>query len=75
MGMVCAKALGPEGAQYKVGGLRPDGVKLERLRGAGPHPANNEGQCRGFNQDSDMVTSSVEKQHSDWSRIVDKKEK
>lgn len=44
------------------------------MKGIGPHPENKI-QHRDFSQDSYMVISSVEKQHSDWSRIVDKKEK
>lgn len=61
------------GSQYNVGGQGLS--EAGEVKETGPHPKINEGQCRDFNQDSDMVTPSVEKQHSDKSRIVNKKEK
>lgn len=60
---MCAKALWPEGvcrAEQGVQGLSEAG----EVKGTGSH-LENKGQCKGFHQNSDVVTSSVEKQHSD----------
>lgn len=40
------------------------------VKGTGPHPENNQGQCKGFSLDSDVVTSPAEEHHSDWSRLA-----
>lgn len=62
---MCAKALWLEGicrAEQGVRGLSEAG----EVKGIGPH-LEKKGQCRGLHQNSDVVTSSVEKQHSDRS--------